>query len=225
VKRTEDGERQSRVCPQGRTGLEACAELHNRSEFIGSQDYNLAEILRHPMKIFSLVSILVALATLGQAATDSRQALIDELTQLLGFEEVIQEAKNASRKQGSDVVDQSFAQLKSILPESADTIWTRIKAAADNLGRKIDASWSVQEAIRVWQKDFVTDFSEAELREIIAQSKTPLGRKQITAGMRANRALQDYLVRQTSGAIEGAVNEYVAELQRIMTEAKEQPAN
>lgn len=177
------------------------------------------------MKTLSLVSIVLALATLGQAGTDSRQPLIDELTQLMGLEELVREAKVASQKQGSDVIDQTFSQLRTVLPESADTIWTRIKAAADKLTRKIDSSWSVDEAIRVWQKDFVSDFSESDLREIIAQAKTPMGKKQIAAGKRANRALQDYLVRQTSDAIQGAVNEYVAELQRIMTEVTEQPAN
>lgn len=70
------------------------------------------------MKFLSLISFILAVATLGQAATDSRQALVNELTQLMGLNEMIQEAKGASRKQGSGVIDQTFSQLKSILPES-----------------------------------------------------------------------------------------------------------
>ena len=81
----------------------------------------------------------------------------------------------------------------------------------------------MEKAIGVWQQDYVADFSEAELRETIAQAKTPLGKKQVEAGKRANRALQNYLVQQTSGAMQGAISEYVTELQRIVAEATKQP--
>lgn len=75
----------------------------------------------------------------------------------------------------------------------------------------------------MWQQDYIAEFSETELSETIAQAKTPLGKKQIAAGIRANRALQTYLMQQTSVAMQGAINEYVAELERIVSEATKQP--
>jgi|GEM_PF-2375892 len=168
------------------------------------------------MKIPATIIIGLSLLVIARADTSGREALVAEITQLTGVDEMVREAKKAMTQQANDATGQMFEQIRTGMPGLPKETWAAIQAAAEKMVRKVDASWNADEAIRVWQAEYTADFTESELREMIASAKTPLGRKQVAVGKRANAVLQKFLMERAKTALEAGVSDYVAELQRIV---------
>lgn len=175
------------------------------------------------LKKLSLILLTLNVVVALQAEPEDRTALVNELTRLSGIGEMVNEAKKASAHQADTVIEQMFAQMKSAMPIMSKETIAEIKAAADKMMGKVQASWSADEAIQVWQNEFTRDFSENELRIVIAGMKTPLGQKQILAGKLASAGLQKFLLDRIQTTMDAAIKEYVTELQHIATQAADVP--
>lgn len=156
------------------------------------------------------------LATL-RAAPETKDALAQEMVTLLGIEEMVRSAKTASIQETRRAIDQMIDQVRSAFPELSQESGEAIQAAARKMVMRVEDSWSPEEAINVWKAEYISDFTEDELRSIVASLKTPIGQKQITANKKAGKALQNYLMARGKNTMDEAMKEYIADVQKIVS--------
>ena len=170
------------------------------------------------MKTLFTVVLALSVFLLGRAESDVRAVLIHEIVQIQGVDEMLRDAKKAARAQAEAVVGQMFDQVRSGMPLLPKEKFDAIQTAADKLMHTIDESWTTENAIQVWEAEYVTDFTEGELRAVLDACKTPIGKKQIAAGKRAGSALQKYMLASGKPKMDAAVKEYISDVQKIVTD-------
>ena len=62
---------------------------------------------------------------------------------------------------------------------------------------------------------YAAEVSSADLKEVVAFSRTAAGQKQLAASRAAAAALQDYLAQQRRASLEEAIEQYRAELKAV----------
>jgi hypothetical protein len=82
------------------------------------------------------------------------------------------------------------------------------------------AAWSVEDSMAVWKEKYGAEFSEDELRQILARSKSPLGQKEAAASKRAVAAWRFYITERQKAAAEAAMKEQGQAIQRAFSETK-----
>jgi hypothetical protein len=175
------------------------------------------------MKYLALLTIALAGVLHCAGQTSPKDTIMRELIQLYEIDQMMTEAKKAAGDQASGVAQQMFDRFKSGLPGLSDDVWKKITEAADKMIARVNDSWSVDDALSVWQAEFSADLSIEELHQILDASRTPLGRKQIAASKRAVKAFQTYMLSKNKTLVEAAMKEYVKELQQIIAGASTEP--
>lgn len=171
------------------------------------------------MKILLTAAIALCISVSSRAEADGRAELIHEIVQIQGVDEMLRDAKTSAAAQAQGIVKQMFDQIRAGMPSLPNEKLEEIRAAAEKLMRAVDSSWTPEDAIRVWEAEFVTDFTESELRAFLESCKTPLGKKQIAAGKRAGSALQRFLLESGKSKMDAAVAEYISDVQKIVAAA------
>ena len=172
------------------------------------------------MKTIVAIVAFACVLPLAHADEDAKSALVQEIVQLQGADEMVREAKSATAAQAKQAIQQIFDQVKASAPALPPESLQAVRDAAEKMMRTVEASWSPEEAIRLWEEQYASDFTVDELRQVLEACKTPLGRKQIAAGKRASGALQKYLFERGKVAMDKAIKEYVADLQEIIAKRK-----
>lgn len=175
------------------------------------------------MKNLILLIVGLCFAMRAGAAVDCRNTLVREFVKIEGIDEIVHDAKLAGKKQASEMTEKMFAQIATGMPELQQEYWAAIRAAADRMVGKLAASWDVDEALAVWSDVYAKEFSDAELRQMIAEAKTPFGQREIAAAKRANTALRTFFMERGKAAADAGVKDYIQELQQIVAKAKAAP--
>ncbi len=169
-------------------------------------------------KLFLLILSLTLVAQI-HAETDPKKALAGEYAKLIGIDEMVHDAKAATKKQGGEVAEKMFTQISTSMPGLKPETWDAIRAAAEKMIAKMATSWTADEAIAVWSDLYAKEFSEEELQRLIAESKTPFGQKQVAVARQASTVLQNFIMERGKSASEAAIADYVKELQEIVAKA------
>lgn len=175
------------------------------------------------MKLSKFIFLALLCATTIRAEPDDKQSVMQQIVELYDITATVEDAKHSVEGQARATADKMFDQMKSSMPNLPEQYWNKMAAAADKMIAAVQQSWSTQDAVQVWQTEYAREFSADELKKILEASKTPLGRKQIAAGKRANSAFTGYLVDRNKAVGDKAMKDYIAELQLIISDISAAP--
>ncbi|ATC65365.1 hypothetical protein CMV30_16230 [Nibricoccus aquaticus] len=173
------------------------------------------------MKTPVLFFVLLFLLSRVYAHTETRDQLVQEIVVITGVEEIVQTAKAASMEQTKEAVNQMVDQVRTGFPGLPKESWDAVQAAALKMVKSVENSWSTEDAVKIWKAEYVTNFTEDELRSILSSLKTPLGQKQIAANKKAGAVLQKWFLSHGQVAVEKAMKEYISDLQKIVAPKSE----
>jgi hypothetical protein len=101
--------------------------------------------------IFVLASLLFLLPAV-RATTETKDALAQEIVALIGVEEMVRGAKEASLKQTKEALAQMIDQVRSGFPQLPKESSDAIHVAALKMLKSVENSWNPEEAINIWKR-------------------------------------------------------------------------
>ena len=110
--------------------------------------------------------------------------------------------------------------MKQRMPGLQKETLEKIRLASEKYTETVMAAWSVEDSMAVWKEKYGAEFSEDELRQILAQTKSPLGQKELAASKRAVAAWRGFITERQKAAAEAAMKEQGEAIQRALSEAK-----
>lgn len=162
-----------------------------------------------------ILAILVWGALLSPSVADeaTKASKIQELMKLKGLTEISDQARSARIGQAEAMaprVIEDFRRQAHEIPEEA------IKQATKRFHNAVEASWSTDEAIEVWQELYGADLTEDEIDQAIAFYRSPIGQKDIAATKAALPRWSQFLGKKNASAIDDALKAYVADLNKAI---------
>jgi hypothetical protein len=174
------------------------------------------------LKRILLVLFVLAQGALFSAAWgEDRDAEVKELMSALQFEARLEASHQDALKMLDSQTARMIAQIKRAAPNLDEEAMTELNAAAQTFAQRVMKSWDPAEASRVYGGALVDGLSEKELKATIAHYRTPEGQRELTVIFAASRAMNAYILQSIQKAMEGASDEYVAQVRAIMTHQRE----
>src|SRR5262245_53449890 len=121
------------------------------------------------MKISALVALLV-LGSFGCTHYENRSQLFDEIIEAQGLREQAEVTKVAVIKYAKESSRMSYEQLQQRWPDVEKEVLEKCRVAQEKYVEKVSAARTV---------------ADAELRQILAETKFPLDKKQLATSKRA----------------------------------------
>lgn len=164
--------------------------------------------------------LLVVLAVLSievnaDAKTDKIKKLMEIQGQVQMWQEVIDSGKKQTEKLGINAMDQLMSKLNPS-PEFKK----KFNDSFNSFISKVQDPWTASEIVDKWADFYGSQFTEAELDQLIAFYLSDLGAKDILATRRATTQFQEYYQKAGLPIFEKATKEYVEELQLVARKCK-----
>lgn len=160
----------------------------------------------------ALALILVSCATPAATNSQSRDELIAELIELTGvrgqLEYSLQLSADARRRSG----DQALDQLRVEFPIADALLRDVFEREFERMESTIGEAMSAERAMQKLTELYYDQFSDAELRALVAHWRSPLGRKDRKVGGHAIPAWTKWFVDELSVASEQAQGEFFRRL-------------
>jgi hypothetical protein len=174
------------------------------------------------MKVFTALAVFLVLGSFGCAPRESkpRSQLLDEIIEAQGLRQLAEQTKAAAAAEAKEAGRMSYEQMKQRMPSVQKEILEKIRLASDKYTQTVMAAWSVEDSMAVWKEKYGAEFSEDELRQILAQLKSPLGQKELAASKQAVAAWRFFITERQKAAAEAAMKEQGQAIQRAISETK-----
>jgi len=138
-----------------------------------------------PAVVLTLLSAVVFAAA---ANAQTRQELMVELVRVQGlqeiFDETLEQSKAAAQQYGREMFSQMLAGAGDIEPTKRE----RLEAVLQRFLDRCAAMWKSDELLALWTKSYGTDLNDADLKQMLAYYKSPIGAKDVAAAKLATRA-------------------------------------
>lgn len=170
------------------------------------------------MKILLSLSIaLLLVCTDATAEPLTREDKIAELVRATGLAEMLEQSREAARAQAGQMSDQMLGDLlkdsKALTAEQNDAI----SLAARQFAEACAASFDVGDAVAAWSRYYAETLSDQDIDEILRYYTSPIGQKDVAASKAAMPLWQAHLASRSSASMQVAIEQYVAELRRIVS--------
>src|SRR6267142_4319557 len=174
------------------------------------------------MKVLASIAVLLIFGFFGCAPCESKSKsqLLDEIIQAQGLRQYSEQMKAASTANAKETARMSYEQIKQRYPTLQKETLEKIRLATDKYTETVMAAWPVEDSMAVWKEKYGAEFSESELKQILAQLKSPLGQKELAASKRAVEAWRAFITDRQKAAAEAAMKEQGEAIQRAFAEAK-----
>jgi hypothetical protein len=161
--------------------------------------------------------ILLLLAVSSVAVGADRAEKIARLMEAQGiaqsFEQQMQMVHETCRKQADDMLSQMFARLR-ITPE----IEAKFRQAASDFITAAQPTWTGKDVAEIWAKYYGTNFTDAELDQLLVYYTSPLAQKEIAASRTALVQFSTHFQEQYRPIQESAIKAYIQRIQAIAEE-------
>jgi hypothetical protein len=167
-------------------------------------------------RVWVVASALCLAALCGNAHAQSRPELIAELIGAQGLDEVIAESledsKATTQKLGRSALDQMLASAGNIEPGKRK----RIEAIFQRFSEQSASLWTSSELVSIFAKHYGTDLSDAELTQMLAYYKSPIGVKDVAAAKIAMRTYTNELNTEGQRRMQAALSGLIADIKKEM---------
>ncbi|MCK5871399.1 MAG: DUF2059 domain-containing protein [Methylococcales bacterium] len=152
-----------------------------------------------------------------QVHADTRTDKIGTLMQTLGLVEMFEQRIERAKVRNEQIGKQAIKQILDGLNPSADMqkkLITTFKVYME----KVESPWTSAKIIKVWAKYYGTNFSEAELDQLIVFYSSPLGKKDVSESKKAMEKFSQEFQEKGDKIRSKAFGEYVTELKVLIKE-------
>ncbi len=164
-----------------------------------------------------LLAVILFVAAASQSHAADRNEKVKELMQAQGLVETFEQQLASGRVQGREQANQMLAQmLNGLNPEPKYR--ARFTEAADEFIRALEPPWGAKEIVDIWSKYYGSQFTEAELDQLLAYYTSPLAQKEVGVSRKALAQFSRHFVEQYKPITEAAMAKYVERLQKIAKE-------
>lgn len=160
-----------------------------------------------------LAALLLATATIAQAAESDREALVADFTRATGVEAVIESSLDQAEKM---VVDQQATTVDSLRRAGlTEPALAEVGLAFDAFTKRVLRSWSTEEAARIYAGAIAEAMSDEDLRKSVAFFKSNEGKRSLDAAASANTKLQTYIQSSMAQVMGPALKDFSDQVQTI----------
>jgi len=170
------------------------------------------------MPIIKFVAVVMFLfSTLAMADSPQRQETIAELVSATGLADMLDQSREAARAQAGALSDQMLSQLMGTSSVLSAEQTEAVRVAAQRFSETCAAGFDVEGAVASWSQFYAVTLTDEELQAILKYYTSPIGQKDVAATKAAMPLWQAHLASQSSELMKVAIDEYAAELRRIMS--------
>jgi len=170
------------------------------------------------MKYIILAILIVTSAYAAELKTKSE--LLDAIVKAQGLLELAEKIKTSNLEEAKEAMTRSYDELAARMPDIPKQVLDQIQTAGEKSLRAMDAAWSPKESLVVWKEAYAVDFTEDDLKQILAYIESPLGQKELAASKRAVNTWRSFILQKNKESGEIAMKEYGDAVARIFAENK-----
>ncbi|MDN5505896.1 MAG: DUF2059 domain-containing protein [Comamonas sp.] len=163
--------------------------------------------------LVAALSIVVA----SQAFADTKTQKIEELLRAQGLVDTWAQQIEQGEEYNKQVAQQIMGQMTAKLAPN-EQFKNRLDAASEKFIDSTAIPWTAKDMVAVWAKFYGPDFTEAELDQLIAFYSSPLAQKEIQVSRSALEKFTLHFQQLNQPILENASNQFMQELQLIVSE-------
>jgi hypothetical protein len=175
---------------------------------------------------FGLILALLVLGfvTPGNATLSgsTKNAKLAQLFKLQGFSAVIEQQRQACKKQAEAMKPQIMQQLKKTFPDDKARFWGQFEIAYERFEKASQPSWTVEEATDYYAKLYGKHVSEQDLDQILAFYRSPVGKKDIEASNAAISEWTAFLMKRNQGEFQRHYQAFLKDISNVAKECAEE---
>lgn len=162
-------------------------------------------------KIFCIV-LLLSMPTFSYA--NERESQIKTLMEAQGLLELFGNQIKMGEMQGKQMALQIMQRLMSQITPNEE-YKNKLKSVFDALMKKMKTPWGEKEIIKVWTEYYGKQFSDEELKQLIAFYNSPIGKKEVSSTRVALVAFTKHFQKLGEPVFKGALENYIKELKTV----------
>ena len=171
----------------------------------------------------ALAALLVFVPVCAMAA-QSRDQNIAEIVQWVQVQSLIQQSQTEALQLAHTRMNQMRAQLGEYLAVMSPDHNQKFEAAIDRYITTVATGFDPAEAAAKWGNAFASHFTDGELDDVVASSRTALGGKILKASVAASSQWNAEIRKIRSQMNEAAYNQLMAEVKPIFDEISRREA-
>jgi hypothetical protein len=170
------------------------------------------------MRITKYVAlVLLLLPTMATAESPQRQETIAELIRATGLADMLDQSREAARAQAAALSDQMLSRLMGTSSALSAEQTEAVRVAAQRFSETCAAGFDVEGAVASWGQLYAATLTDEDLQAILMYYTSPIGQKDVAATKAAMPLWQAHLASKSSELMKAAIDEYAAELRRIVS--------
>src|SRR5215470_4679975 len=123
----------------------------------------------------------------------SREQCIAEVVKALGLEELLVQSQEENKKATQKLLDQALAQIHDLMASWPAKQQEEFHAAIDRYTAAALPPLDIPDLVAAWGRFYSADMSDADLRDVVAFLRTPLGTKELKASTSATTQWANYV--------------------------------
>jgi hypothetical protein len=135
---------------------------------------------------------------------------------------MLDQSRDAARAQAASLSDQMISQLVGESSALSAEQTEAMRVASQRFSESCAAGFDVEGAVASWGQLYAATLTDEELAEILKYYTSPIGQKDIAATKAAMPLWQAHLASKSTELMKVAIDEYAAELRRIMSMSRAQ---
>ena len=168
--------------------------------------------------LFALVLVLsMSVSAFAQETSSSDR--VRELMKAISFNNMLELFHARSNHAVENQTRQMLAQLQKSFPGIPEDLMSELNRATDEFKRKMNSSWSTDEAARVYSSTLAKQLTEKDIQRSIEHYSTPEGKKEIKAIIEAAMKMNNYIEQSMQKESEVAISEFIARIRAIAGQA------
>lgn len=172
------------------------------------------------MRLTFLTFALMAIGVLASATASADQATkaskLHDLMKLQGMEEMIQEQISAFDTRFADLKRQSWGATVKELSGCSQNCLNQAKELHDRILDSFRPNWTPSEIVDKWMEIYGGKLTEADVDEVLAYTRSPIGKKDVAATKASVGEWTDFWLEKTRVDVEAARTALGLELRRII---------
>ncbi|MDR3055491.1 MAG: DUF2059 domain-containing protein [Zoogloeaceae bacterium] len=157
---------------------------------------------------------VIALAISAQVNADesARQAKISEIVEAQGLLQTFQQQIDQAKLQAGDIGEDLYRTLLRESGMSDEQENPKLKQVLTQYLERCSKIFTAEELTEIWSRFYGSDLSEAELDEILAFYKSPIGKKDVAASQAALVSFSQILNTESQNRMDDAIGQLMADI-------------
>jgi hypothetical protein len=165
-------------------------------------------------KILALSLCLMATGALADARSDKLTALMDAE----GVSQAFDSARTMVREQTRADAEQILRSVVPRLDATPETIQKLTDAVTALLDEVTSAGMTREDMVATWNEVYAAQFTDAELDQLLAFYRSPLGQKTVRISREAMPKVMEHAQSKLQPALKPATEHYFAKVRQIITD-------